>query len=602
LNGWNDRLRVAGAGLVVALAPALAAGASTDQGIDPQVGSGPPLPGLRDAQNEPAIAVDAGALTRGIARPSQPLAIGANEYFDQAPCGPGGCTFVPGVGVSGIYFSMDGGANWTKQGQLKYVGFTARAGLPARAGRIVTVPRFAKLRASHGDPSLAFGPIPAGRFDWANGSRLYYATLAQRFKLPEAGPQVIAVSRTDRLTAAAAGTTSAWLPPVIVSNRTSRDAYADKPALWADNVASSPHFGAVYVCWASYRSAREAEEGGNASPILFSRSTDGGTVWSTPITLSPGTGGDERQGCAIRTDSNGVVYVVWEGSAGATNAIFLTRSGDGGVTFSAAQAVARVSDVGALDPVLRARGLEVRTFDGVLGSRTNSWPSLDIANGAPFGNDDEHERPPDTIVLAWADGPLNQERALVTFSRDRGTTWSRPANAAAATAPPPFRLERPDLPAVAISPNGVTLYVVYTAFHDPWQKALTGPRRLGGVMRSAKFSDFEARGQAATWREIRGAVGDARATASVSGEERSLRSGVAVEFIGDYNSVVATNEAGYAVWFDPAGAKQCAAVNRFRAGVLRAPLKPPEAPNVRQACPRAFGNGNLFGGVASPGD
>jgi hypothetical protein len=595
-------VRVTAAAFVVAFGAALVAGASADEGVDPQVGSGPPLPGLRDAQNEPAIAVDAGALTRGIARPSQPLAIGANDYFDEAPCGTNGCTFVPGVGISGVYFSSDGGTSWTKQGQLRYAGFTARVGPPARAGRIVTVPRFAKLRASHGDPSLAFGPIPAGTFNWSNGSRLYYATLAQRFKLPDAAPQVIAVSRTDRLSAAAGGTTSAWLPPVVVSNRTPGDAYADKPALWADNAASSPHFGSVYVCWASYRSAREAEEGRSPSPILFSRSTDGGTVWSTPVVLSPGTGGDQRQGCAIRTDSKGVVYVVWEGSAGATNSIFLTRSGDGGVNFAPARAATQVSDVGALDPALRARGLEVRTFDGVLGSRTNSWPSLDIANGAPFGNDDKHEPAPDTLVLAWADGRLNEERALVMFSHDRGTTWSRPANAAAATAPTPFRVERPDLPAVAISPNGKTLYVVYTAFHDPWQKSLTGPRRLGGVMRSAKFSDFEARGQGATWSEIRGAVGDARATASVSGEERSLRAGVAVEFIGDYNSVVATNQAGYAVWFDSAGAKQCAAVNRLRAGILRAPTKPLKAPNIKQACPSAFGNGNLFGGVALSGD
>jgi hypothetical protein len=412
-------------------------------------------------------------------------------------------------------------------------------------------------------------------------------------------PQVIAVSRTDKLAAAAMSVTGAWLEPVVVSHRTRADFFADKPALWADNAASSPHFGNVYVCWASYRSAAQAEKGGSPSPILFSRSTDGGTSWSAPIPLSPGTGGQTRQGCAIRTDSKGLVYVVWEGSESAGNSIFLTRSADGGVTFPAARAVTAVSDVGKLDPALLARGLQVPTFDGVLGARTNSWPSIDIANGAPSGKDDKGEPAQDTIVLAWADGGagLNHERALVMFSYNRGLTWSRPADAAAASAPAPFKLERPDFPAVAISPNGKMLYVVYTAFHDPWQSKVGGPRRLGGVMRAASFADFAARGQLAAWKEVRGNVGDARATASVSGEERSLRAGAAVEFIGDYNSVVATNTRGYAVWFDAATAKLCPAVTQFRAKLAASPKRQFKPPNIVRVCKPNFGNGSLAGGL-----
>ena len=238
------------------------------------------------------------------------------------------------------------------------------------------------------------------------------------------------------------------MDPVIVS-RQNAALLSDKEDVWADNAASSPFFGNVYVCNTAFRSV-----GGAPAPIVVSASADGGSTWRqrqiSSATNNNQTGG--RQGCAVRTDSHGVVYVVWEGADIQTrqSVFYLARSTDGGNNFEKPRAVAQVTDVGQFDPV---SGRIV--FDGYAGTRTDSFPSLSIANGAPTGADATN-----TIVLTWPNGAINHEQALVQTSADGGTTWSAPVNAADAG-------DRADNPAVAISPNGTDVYLVYNAYLRP---------------------------------------------------------------------------------------------------------------------------------------
>jgi hypothetical protein len=520
------------------------------------VGS-PTTPYLPNGSNEPAIAMDAN-------HPAV-LAAGANDLVDNSPCQGSSCDLTPDIGISGIYFSFNSGDTWT---QPTYTGLTAQTGTP-HIGPIHTLPNyFENGMSSHGDPALAFGPRPGpGGFSWANGSRLYYANLAFPIagRAPFTGASAAAVSRTDNVQAAAAGVQSAWMDPVIVTRQSSA-LLSDKEDIWADNASSSRFFGNVYVCNTAFRSI-----GGPPEPIMLSASSDGGSTWRqrqlTSAVSNAQSGG--RQGCAVRTDSSGVVYVVWEGTAAGQSVFYLARSFDGGSNFEKPFPVATVHDVGAPDPV---SGRIV--FDGLAGTRTDSFPSLSIANGAPSGADAT-----DTLVLTWPDAgannQLNQERALVQTSTDHGVTWSTPVNATQAG-------DRADNPAVAISPNGTDLYLVYNAYLDPFRTTTATSRRMQGVARHADVGAGGAVGGFTTLH--RGLVGDARGTT------RTLNR----ELIYDYQFAAAARDYGVVIWMDARDATVCPAVNAYRQSLIDgAPITPP---SPLTDCPPQFGNLDNYSG------
>jgi len=568
----SHTIRRLGIGLIIILAlttviPALALNPDTEV----TVGS-PSSPFSQNKQNEPWVAID----------PTNPLilASGANDNIDLEACAAGDpttCPFTDGVGVSGIAFSLNGGDSWI---QPTYQGWTARhclgpaACVPA-VGPIGTLPWYFEAGlVSDGDPALVFGPRPDenGDFSWANGSRLYYANLtsnfsAQRDEQTFKGFEAIAVSRTDDVAAAAANDQDAWLPPVIVSKQNST-LFSDKEAIWADNAESSQFFGNVYVCNVGFRSAGR---GGAPEPVLFARSTDGGDTWKTrQLSQAANTGvgagrSGGRQGCTIRTDSEGVVYVFWNGSLKNQDVQYMTRSFDGGKNFEKPQPVATVTECGALDPV-QGRF----TFDGVAGARTNSFPSVDIANGVPTGTDAT-----DRIVLTWCDARngLNSEQALVQYSDDKGVNWSAPVNGAEGS-------DRPDFPAIAISPDGGDVYLVYDAFLDPWRSSTSDPRTFQGVVRHAN-------GDLTGWSTLhRAPIGDARGSSA---------NGLTSEFLGDYNYVVATRDFAAAVWNDARDAAVCPAINTYRQSFVDGSPTAPPAPGTD--CPATFGNTDIFGGT-----
>ncbi len=590
--------------------PALPVAAQTGGDARVSVGS-PPGPFSANKQNEPAVAVDQ--------RHPTILAAGANDNIDMENCNAGpdnDCPFTDGVGVSGIYFSFDSGQTWT---QPTYTGLTARNcnGVPGdddplcepHVGPIGTLPNYYENGlVSDGDAALAFGPVPGRNgFSWNNGSRLYYANLAAEVPGQNAfrGAEAIAVSHTDDVQAAATGHESAWSDPVIASKQNAA-LFSDKEQIWADNAASSRFFGNVYVCYAGFRSLP-----GVTQPLFVVRSTNGGATWKqkqiTPAAsnaVSPF--GFGRSGCTVRTDSNGTVYVFAYAFAAGINVsaqgkIVMFKSNDGGVHWTKGRNLFTVGDTCWYYEPSIGRCVE----DGVAGARSDlsASPSVDIANGAPSGNDAT-----DRIVLSSVDGTagLNHERVVFSTSADGGRTWSGLRNV---TQPG----DRGYYSAPAISPNGSDVWLVYNAFTTPFRNRTLGAsnaRLLVGVVLHADVTG----GGVGPFAEVhRGASGDARG---------SSQNNLAAEFLGDYVYAAATRSYGAAVWNDVRHADNCPAIDAYRqelheeavaTGLRTAEAEEPRgiqareqkgraqedetvAPAVQANCPITFGNSDIYGG------
>ena len=127
------------------------------------------------------------------------------------------------------------------------------------------------------------------------------------------GFEAIAVSRMDSPTRASILDKNSWMRPVVIS-RQSNATFSNKSQVWADNAASSPFFGNVYVCWAMF----QGQEKGNAAPaaLQVAVSRDGGATW-TQHQISAAANNGQRNppdGCTIRTDSLGNAYVFGVGT------------------------------------------------------------------------------------------------------------------------------------------------------------------------------------------------------------------------------------------------------------------------------------------------
>jgi hypothetical protein len=595
--------RLAAVVLGAALAAVVTGAASgTPFGSDVRVTVGSPAsPFSQNKQNEPAVAVN----------PDVPsiVAAGANDEIDMEACNNRDdktCPFTLGVGVSGIYFSDDSGSTWL---QPTYRGFTARDCLgvvgidpsnPAdncdpHPGPIGTLPRyFENNLVSDGDPALAFGPRRGsnGTFSWANGWRLYYANLTYSIG-PSGlkGFEGIGLSRldSDKYAAAKAGDSSAWHDPVIVSKQNSA-LFSDHEMMAVDDAGSSPLFGNVYLCDAAFRGTAEFIGRGNAAPepIVLNYSSDGGDTWGhTQLSQAVNNGQiGGRQDCAVNTDSKGNVYVFWDGTDQATRtlAIFMSVSTDGGKHFTRPPVVVtHIDQTGLLDEAFGDL-----TFDGVAGARDGTFPTVDIANGAPTG-----VGATDQILLAWSNGPTPSdtapgpnEQVRVMWSRNGGASWTSAGVASPAS-------DRPDFAAIAIAPDGTDAYVTYDNFLQPWQSTTATPRLFQGVVRHADVDPLT--GAIGAWSDIhRAPTGDARGSSA---------NALVDEFLGDYNYAFATNDFVVAAWNDARNAADCPAIDAYRQDIVNGTAvgdaSDPTRPAPQQDCPATFGNSDIFGGSYS---
>jgi hypothetical protein len=549
----------------------------------------------RNEQTGPTMAVD----------PAHPhvLAATANDLMDMQPCSQqaattgaacglpanpqGGGTFNKGVGFSGLYFSFDSARNWV---QPTYQGLTAAGCDPTvepctpQPGPIHTVPNYYEngLRAGGGS-SVAFGPVlKDGTFSWANGSRLYFSTLANNLTNTPIQPgrinstRTVTVSHIDNPTPARVADQSNWSNPVIVPPSSPATSRPTEDQVWADNTSSSRYFGRTYMCYNDFLFVPVPGSVGPIQPTV-AVSDDGGQTW-TPHNVAPPVNSPTdgyRLACTIRTDSKGVVYAFFTHfpgqfpAFGLNGASTVVKSFDGGATWTEPVDFMPLNTGCYFVDTIGDRC----TGEGPAGTANEPGPSIGIANGAPNG-----AGATDEILFAWADGRFgqNREAALLSYSTDGARTWSEPKVVSQPG-------ERVLYVAVAVAPDASRVYVSYNAFISPFRPTTADPRMMHGVLRSAVIGH---RGAPVGWTtRYTGPSGDARGT--------SFAVWNYPEFLGFFVSAVATRHYGIGAWTDVSRVADCPTIDAWRQASLEADKVQTPAPWPRADCPANFGNSDI---------
>lgn len=335
-----------------------------------------------------------------------------------------------------------------------------------------------------------------------------------------------------------------WSDPVLATDRSNPVDFNDKIAIWVDKGAHSPFAGTVYVSWTLFHGPP-----GRAEPIMLSRSTDGGHTFSPAIQLTPAHNNNSiggRQGSAIRTAPNGDVYVFFSSGTQIggtkTDSQMFVKSTDGGRKFTNQAVASPIVDIPS--------PLPGSSF------RNDSFPSVDIG-------------PDGKVFVAWADFRSGRGKVMLTTSSDGGATWMPAAVVLDVAGRSAF------FPGVAVSPDGSKVSVATQALDA--RPSGTSPG-AGVVHYDSYFAKSVGGGPFSSPLKV--------STAS-SDPDGSSTNGLGAQFQGDYNTLIGDNHHAWFIWTDAANATPCAAVDAFRAGTG-------PRPNVPASCAGTFGNTDIL--------
>jgi hypothetical protein len=341
----------------------------------------------RRPQNEPTLAIDP--------RNTSVWTAGANEY----------CT-VPTAGDAwaGFYRSTDSGATWTDSLVPGYAGDTSPQAASSPLARLAAAGALAAgdpVQAWDGNGRLFYMGNNFSR-GLSNGSSFRTRDNIGSIWVTTYGPSNPNDHSTDG---------SRFLHTTLVATNTfGQGHFNDKTALAVDQAT-----GDVYTAWSDFH-------GSGCNEILFSRSTNHGVSFSTPMKVSTGFCGN--QGPSFAIGPNGEVYLAWGASTGGsfgqhgTFGAAFTVSTDHGRTF-AKPTFATVYDPFTSDQFSGNGARECG--DGALACPSGqTFPRFDLA-GPTIAADTAH----DTIVMAFpARQSSGQGQIAYTVSANGGRTWS----------------------------------------------------------------------------------------------------------------------------------------------------------------------------------
>jgi len=158
-------------------------------------------------------------------------------------------------------------------------------------------------------------------------------------------------------------------------------------------IAVDPINGNVYMVWAVF-------VGLMVSRLMFSRSTDGGASWSTPLIISEFTSGEMSiQGAAVVVDRDSNIHVTWINFG--TENVRYARSTDQGQSFSDPM------DISSVTPI--PRYLDNGNY------RTPCMTMLAVDNSV--------HNTSGSLYVTWADLREGDADIFLASSSDNGATW-----------------------------------------------------------------------------------------------------------------------------------------------------------------------------------
>lgn len=228
----------------------------------------------------------------------------------------------------------------------------------------------------------------------------------------------------------------------------------------------------VFVVW-----TETAVAPATTNEIYYSRSTDGGRTWSTPLLLSDSTDGTNDGDADISSDGNRVVVVWLHGDPLVTQDVQAIVSSDDGATFGSIQDISGFlkGDAGDADVLtVHMSGLNVyAAFEddvsapggnedlyviaSVDGGATWAAPKRvnDPAAGSADVDDPELKASGSTAYVVWVDKRTGNDRIYFDRTIDGGATWGTD-----------LRLDRESATADADNPSmsidGTNVSVVWT--------------------------------------------------------------------------------------------------------------------------------------------
>lgn len=277
------------------------------------------------------------------------------------------------------------------------------------------------------------------------------------------------------------------------------------------DLAVSPTTGTIVASWTAFSAL--------ASQLLYTRSTDGGNVFSPPRPLmtldSPAQAQETTAMVDLDFDRSGRLHAVWFNWN--TGDVLYAVSEDDGATFTAPV----VLSPGAPWTGANAPNSNFRIFDSTM-------LAVDLTEGNRSG----------WLYVTWADDQLSEGDHDVWFLRspDGGLTWTSPVQVNSFTGTDQFH------PNLAVASDGSVHLFMYDRQYDP-------ENRLLDVTHGISLDG----GDSWNWTRV--------SNASFDGDLGIHQSGV--PFMGDYNGIAAGEGVVYITYADTREGRSDIAVAKF---------------------------------------